>query len=176
MAGTVYNIAPIPPDPQHTTYVDAGNISFGVEHRLLDDAELAANYDGEEMEKVRKAIEDKKVEQVEDNGISIHVVGKADGHEYLRFDCFENGPHYHYIEPSGEKQTIVDFDEVALGDMVEWTMTQLRTRLAPMLEHAGGAAVASTLDAQRIEEGLDRLAGLVDEAQARSAAGQQQRG
>ena len=92
MAETVYTIAPIPPDPAHTTYVDAGSGSGGIEDRLLDDAELAANYQGADMEKIREALRDKQVEQVEDNGISIHVVAIADGHEYLRFDFFESGP------------------------------------------------------------------------------------
>ncbi len=82
------------------------------------------------MEEIREALQGATVE---DNGVSIHVVGKTDGHEYLRFDCFETGPHYHYIEPSGDKQTIVEYDQFAMGDMIEWTMTQLRTRLAPML-------------------------------------------
>ena len=46
MPGTVYSVQPIPPDPAHTVYVEAGIIRFGVEHRLLDDAGLAANYEG----------------------------------------------------------------------------------------------------------------------------------
>jgi len=170
MAETVYTIAPIPPDPAHTTYVEAGAVSFGIEYRLLDDAELAANYQGADMEKIRDALRDKQVEKVEDNGISIHVVAAADGHEYLRFDCFENGPHYHYIEPSGEKQTIVDYDAAELGNMVEWTVGQLRTRLAEMLERAGGATIAATLEPARIETGLAELVGLIGEAQARLTA------
>ncbi len=169
MAETVYTVAPIPPDPAHTTYVDAGAVSFGIEVRLLDNTELAANYQGADMEKIREALRDKQVEKVEDNGISIHVVAAADGHEYLRFDCFENGPHYHYIEPSGQKQTIVDYDEVGLGDMVEWTITQLRTRLDEMLERAGGATIAAALEPALVETGLAKLATLIDGAQARVA-------
>ncbi|TFH22786.1 MAG: hypothetical protein E4H03_07660 [Myxococcales bacterium] len=170
MAETVYTVAPIPPDPEHTTYVDAGSVSFGIEYRLLDDAQLAANYQGADMDEIRGALQDKQVQEVEDNGISIHVIAKVDGHEYLRFDCFENGPHYHYIEPSGEKQTIVDYDEGALGDMVEWTIDQLRTRLAEMLERAGGATIAASLESARIEIGLTELAGLIDESRTRLAA------
>ena len=105
MTGTVYTVPPIPPDAEHTTYVDAGAISIGVEYRLLDDAELAANYEGEKMDEIRDALDGNAAE---DNGVSLHVVGTRDGHEYLRFDLFEREPHYHYIVRSGEQQTIVD--------------------------------------------------------------------
>ena len=167
MTGTVYSVAPIPPDPEHTTYLDAGAVSFGVEYRLLDDAELAANYQGADMEEIQRALDGN---QVEDNGVSIHVLGSEDGHEYLRFDCFEKGPHYHYIEPSGEKQTIVDFDEVAMGDMLRWALVQLRTRLRPMLEYADGTALARRLDDELIDSAVARLQVLAEQAQAELGA------
>ncbi len=167
MPGTVYTIPPIPPDPEHTTYVDAGSLRFGVEWRLLDAAQLAANYQGEAMEEIQANL---KTATVEDNGVSIHVVAVADGHEYLRFDCFRDGPHYHYIEPSGEKQTIVDFDRVAHGDMLPWTLQQLRERLAPMLEYSGGSALVPELDAGTIDVALEEVAKLAREAEAVLAA------
>jgi hypothetical protein len=37
--------------------------------------------------------------QLDDFGASLHVVGTADGHEHLRFDCFEHSPHYHERDP-----------------------------------------------------------------------------
>ena len=163
MPGTVYTVAPIPPDPDHTTYVEAGAISFGVEYRLLDDAELAANYQGADMKEIEEALAGN---QVEDNGVSIHVMGAEDRHEYLRFDCFEKGPHYHYIEPSGEKQTIVEFDVAAMGEMIPWSLVQLKNRLAPMLEYAGGAALTASLDEKLIEAALVRVDKLAWEAQA----------
>ncbi len=164
MAGTVYNIPPIPPDPNNTTHVDAGVLRFGVEYRLLDEAELAANYEGTAMEQIQAAIDGKTIE---DSGVSIHVVARDGGHEYLRFDCFENEPHYHYIDAGGERQTIVEYDRVALGDMIAWTMSQLRTRLNPMLEHAGGGRVVCELEPARIDEALievERLARAADAA------------
>jgi hypothetical protein len=160
MTGTVYTAAPIPPDPDHTTYIDAGAVSFGVEFRLLDDRELEANYQGADMEEIQNAVQGNAVE---DNGVSIHVV--ADGHEYLRFDMFENEPHYHYIEPSKERQTIVEFDRVAMGDMLPWTLNQLRTKLAPMLERAGGSDIAAKLDGARIERSLIEVERLAREAE-----------
>lgn len=102
---------------------------------------------------------------VEDNGVSIHIFGSNEGHEYLRFDMFEHGPHYHYIEPSGEKQTIVDFDRVAMGDMLTWTLNQLSTRLPEMLRFAGGDTLAATLDINAIIESLTKVSALAQEAE-----------
>ena len=167
MPGTVYTVPPIPPDPKHTTYVEAGALRIGVEWRLLDDAELAANYEGEAMDEIQANL---KTDTVEDNGVSIHVESQADGHEYLRFDFFREGPHYHYIEPSGEKQTIVDFDPAAMGEMLPWTFAQLRERLAPMLEYAGGAALVPKLDAAALETALGEVERLAREAEAALAA------
>jgi len=167
MPGTVYTIPPIPPDPEHTTYVEAGTLRIGVEWRLLDDAGLAANYEGKAMEEIQANL---KTETVEDNGVSIHVLAVRDGHEYLRFDCFRAGPHYHYIEPSGERQTIVDFDRVALGDMLPWALHQLRERLAPMLEYSGGGALVPELDNRTIDAALEEVARLAHEAEAALAA------
>ena len=127
MTGTVYTVAPIPPDAEHTTWVDAGAISIGVEYRILDNTELAANYQGEQMDEIQRATGGNAVQ---DNGVSLHVAGTHDGHEYLRFDMFEGEPHYHYIEPSGEKQTILEYDRVALGPMLPWALGQIRVRLA----------------------------------------------
>ena len=102
--------------------------------------------------------------------VARHVVGAGDGHEYLRFDCFRDGPHYHYIEPSGEKQTIVDFDPAALGDMLPWALRQLRERLEPMLTYAGGEALVPDLDPQAIDRALLEVAKLAEEAEAALAA------
>ncbi|MCG8588970.1 MAG: hypothetical protein MJE66_06730 [Proteobacteria bacterium] len=168
MPGTVYSVPPIPPDPEHTTYVEGGGLRIGVEYRLLDDAELEANYQGEAMEEIQAHI----TGNVEDNGVSLHVESLDDGHEYLRFDCFESGPHYHYIEPSGEKQTIVDYDAAAMGDMLPWALNQLRTRLTPMLEYAGGGALLAKLDPAAVAATLDRVEKLAREAEASLAAQQ----
>ena len=168
MTGTVYTVPPIPPDAEHTTYVEAGAISIGVEYRLLDDAELAANYEGEEMDEIQEALAGNAAL---DNGVSLHVVGTQDGHEYLRFDLFEREPHYHYIEKSGERQTIVDYDRVALGPMLPWALDQIRNRLVPMLEHAGGETLVAKLDPRRIEACLPEVEKLAREAEAALAAG-----
>lgn len=166
MPGTVYTVAPIPPDPAHTTWVEGGGLRIGVEYRHLDDAELEANYEGDAMVEIQANV----VGAVDDRGLSLHVASAADGHEYLRFDCFESGPHYHYIEPSGERQTIVDYDPAAMGEMLAWALAQLRTRLEPMLRQAGGASVAESLDAKGVAALVDRVETLAREATAASSA------
>jgi len=167
MIGTVYTVPPIPPDEEHTTWVSAGALSHGVEYRLLDDAELAANYEGAQMEEIQANI---KGDGVQDNGVSLHVKAVADGHEYLRFDMFDQQPHYHYIEPSGEKQTIVEYDRVAMGDMLPWAMNQLRTRLAEMLRFAGGSRLVEEIDRDALDAGLAQAEKLARRAQAELAA------
>ncbi|MDG2333887.1 MAG: hypothetical protein P8Q97_06645 [Myxococcota bacterium] len=168
MTGTTYKVPPIPLDEAHTTYVDAGPLRIGVEYRLLDDAELAANYEGDEMVEIQDALNGA---DVQDNGASIHILGREDGHEYLRFDLFEQGPHYHYIDLGGEEQTIVDYDRVALGEMLPWALVQLRDRIVPMLEHAGGEKLASAVEAHaaQLHASLPEVERLVKAAQAELA-------
>lgn len=167
MIGTVYTVPPIPPDEEHTTWISAGGLVLGVEYRLLDEAELAANYEGAQMDEIQAALDGAAVQ---DNGVSLHVKAEADGHEYLRFDMFEQGPHYHYIEPSGEKQTIVEYDRVAMGEMLPWAMNQLRTRLADMIGFAGGGDLLAGIDRDALNEGLKQADALARDAQAKLAA------
>ena len=165
MTGTVYTVPPIPPDAEQTTYVDAGALSIGIEWRHLDQSELEANYEGEAMDEIQANI----TAEVADNGVSIHVCSADDGHEYLRFDMFEKEPHYHYIERSGERQTIVDFDRVAHGDMLPWTLAQLRSRLREMLSFAGGSDLASEVDQAVVESSLREVERLALAAQSELA-------
>ncbi|MDE0885638.1 MAG: hypothetical protein OSB70_08910 [Myxococcota bacterium] len=168
MTGTTYKVPPIPLDEAHTTYVEAGVLRIGVEYRLLDEAELAANYEGDEMTEIQDALDGAAVQ---DNGASIHVLGREDGHEYLRFDLFEKGPHYHYINLGGQEQTIIDFDRVALGEMLPWALEQLRSRVVPMLERAGGENLAREVEANcdPVHASLVEVERLVKVAQAELA-------
>ena len=73
----------------------------------------------------------------DDFGATVHVCDAADSVEYLRFDCFESEPHYHYINPSEGENLICRIDEVAEGDPIAWTVGRLRDRLPEMLDLAG---------------------------------------
>jgi hypothetical protein len=92
-----------------------------------------------------------------DQGVSLQVVGEVDGHpaELLRFDCFDQNPHYHY-DPEGrnERQTI---DKTTAGNPLGWTLKQLRTRLPEMLCKAGYENIAHKLDCEHVLKQLDQV-------------------
>jgi len=108
--------------------------------------------------------------QMADQGVCIQVVGGASGEEkeLLRFDCFDQAPHYHYAPL--DKNERRDMDKTTAGNPVGWTLRQLRARLPEMLEHAGYGEVANRLDRGLVSSKLDE----VEEA-ARSMATTQRR-
>ncbi len=93
----------------------------------------------------------------------------ADGYEYLRFDIFDDDPHYHYIHktaPGAEIiNNVVGYDRVALGDMLTWTLERLRTRLATMLAEAGAGELARRVDTDQVAVTLEQVQALAEHAQ-----------
>jgi hypothetical protein len=150
------DVEPIPYIPEHTKMFDAGAISFGVEYRVLNNELVEANYGAEVTQELQESYRPEDSAQIDDSGVSIHVFG-SDGREYLRFDCFEEGPHYHYLLPDETFQRVVMFDPVANGDPLTWTMSCLRQRLPAMLREAGGKSSAARLDARLVERVLDEV-------------------
>jgi hypothetical protein len=151
---TRYSLMPIPPVEANTEYFDAGVVRIGVEYRLLNDAIAAANT----LAQARG--EDPGPEQVpEDRGVSIHVFAVRGGvaSEHLRFDCFEEDPHYHYVSHAQRSNEMLHLDPVADGDCVAWALERLRTRLPQMLARAGAADVAAQLDPHALEAVLPRV-------------------
>lgn len=145
MLGTVYEVQPQPPDPGDTTWYPAGVVTLGVEYRNVDPDSLAATYGGDAA--AMAEIETHSPEGgFSDRGLSLHVKGSADGHEYLRFDIFDDDPHYHYVWPEGAHNHVVPYDRVASGDMLDFALHCLRHRLGPMLREAHGTEVADALD------------------------------
>ncbi|HEV8295777.1 MAG TPA: hypothetical protein VGQ20_00720 [Acidimicrobiales bacterium] len=173
MTGNVYTVPPQPPVPEHTRILAAGAITFGVEYRDLDPASLEATYAGNEAH-LAELRETSPEGGFSDEGVSIHVSGTDDGHEYLRFDIFDDNPHYHYNHRVGEGEAvcnnIIDFDPVAQGDMLPWAIERLRTRLAPMLEEAGGGHLVPQLDAALIASVLDDVQAMADAARRARAS------
>ena len=143
MLGQTYQVQPVPPDPDHTTYFDAGVLRIGVEYRVVDPEALAATYDGDDLAEIE---EHSPAGGFNDEGLSIHVISVADDHEYLRFDAFDDEPHYHYVDKAAGTNTVVGFDVAAHGPVTPWALRQLRHRLDPMLRQAGAAHVADSLD------------------------------
>lgn len=150
---THYEIMPIPPVEAQTRYFEAAPVSIGVEYRLLNDA-IAARHiedDAPDMEGVTA---------LEDCGVSLHVmITHEDGEqlEHLRFDCFDEDPHYHYVDWDEGNNDIVQIDQVADGDSLAWALDRIRTRLPQMLERAGAGATAGKVDTAALEVVLPRV-------------------
>ena len=167
--GHVYDMPPMRPDDARTTYFDAGVLKIGVEYRTLTPAALREYYEADEayIEELRRTAP----LGIEDRGVSLHIFD-ADGQwEYLRFDLFEDAPHYHYNYAGGGRNHIIPFDETAHGPIAEWAVGKIRTGgLAPMLAQAGAAELADGLDADILADVAAQVAELTAELQARLAA------
>ena len=151
---TKYSVMPIPPVPEHTTFFSAGPVEIGVEYRLLNDAIAAAadvlDAGGDERGQVT---------DLNDRGVSLHVFAVQDSErrEFLRFDCFEEDPHYHYVSVRDSSNEMVHLDPIADGDPLAWALERLRTRLPQMLTRAGAPEVAAGLEAAALEEALPKI-------------------
>ena len=114
-----------------TDIFEAGNIRFGLEMRRLP---------------------------VGDGGLAVHVLADLAGStessyveetEILAFDCFWDGPHYHY-GPRNKNHRIY-WDRTLVDDPLGWLFEQLENRkLAAMIERAGYPGVAADLDPEKI--------------------------
>jgi hypothetical protein len=151
-----YRTLPVPAFPEHTAMIAAGVVTFGVEYRVLDEATILAAYGPDARAKFDGVVPAGMGTVVEEDGLAVHVFGTDDGSEHLRFDCFDDAPHYHYLDPLGPRNVVVEYDRAANGPMVEWAMHALAARLADMLRVAGpaGAALAGRLDADAVAAAL----------------------
>jgi hypothetical protein len=137
--GNRYGMLPIPMVPEHCMPVAAGAVQLVVESRQLTNQILEETYHG--------AAEAAAGLDFDDFGASLHVCGTADGLEHLRFDCFENEPHYHYIEQSAGANTIVRIDELAVGDPIEFSLACVEHHLPDMLRNCGVEGLADEVAA-----------------------------
>jgi hypothetical protein len=121
-----------------THIFEAGNIRFGLEMRRLP---------------------------IGDGGLAVHVLadiggtpGKAytEETEILAFDCFWNGPHYHY-GPRNKNHRIY-WDTTLVENPLAWVLAQFeRGKLGAMIERAGYPGVAADLDADKVASVLPAL-------------------
>lgn len=158
----------------------AGAVTLEIVHREFTEAAML-KYEGrpgvaELLAKIRD-------EGYYDKGVSVYVVETATGKDYLRFDCFEVEPHYHYhhlhdlqaanvpIELqyqriSGHAESVVmngfwhqvPFDRAANGEIRDWVCERLRTRLPEMLREAGATALAGAVDPDLVRRAVDEMA------------------
>jgi hypothetical protein len=140
---------PIPPVAEHMEIYEAGAVSIGVEFRVLTQELVAA---------LGKAVS-QELGRLDDVGVSLHVfVRAADGElERLRFDCFQDDPHYHYLSWSKQRNDHVFIDPTLHGDVLAWALNVIRTRLPQMLERTGIENAAALVDARRLEAILPRV-------------------
>lgn len=151
---TKYEVMPIPPVDSQTVEFRAGPLSIGVEYRLLNEAIAASGT-------LAPAGGGAPAQQgnLDDRGVSLHVFGHQTGErlEHLRFDCFDEDPHYHYISWKDGFNHMVHLDPVADGDPVAWALERIRTRLPQMLERAGAGELARQLEPGALDEILPRV-------------------
>jgi len=100
-----------------------------------------------------------------DGGVAVHVLADVGGStqsayveetEILAFDCFWDGPHYHYGPRNKNHRT--NWDLTVVDDPLEWTFEQLESgKLPAMIERAGYPGVAADLDREQIAALLPTL-------------------
>ena len=154
--GVIYKVQPEPLEPSACTSFEAGAVTFVLEYRDVDPERLEKAYADrpDDLAEIRRL---SPVGGFTDTGVSIHVFGTDDRHEYLRFDCFQDDPHYHYVWPTGDHNHWVPFDPIAGGDMFDFAMRCLRDRLETMLSFAGGDSIAAAVDRKRVVPVVDAL-------------------
>lgn len=93
----------------------------------------------------------------EDRGPSIRVFGDCAGQrvQLLRFDCFENDPHYHYA-PTGTNQ-VFHLDPLTMGSPVGFSLCQLSLHTQAMVAKAGYAEFAAGIDQEALAAGIDSI-------------------
>jgi hypothetical protein len=156
--GNYYDIMPIPMQLEHCVWIDAGAVQLVVESRQLTNAILDSTYAGVDMP--HAAVE------FDDYGPTLHVCGSDDRLEHLRFDCFKNEPHYHYVDQTRQGNTILRIDEVALGDPIDFTMRCVEARLQEMLELAGAGPLAAKVDMRVVHAALPKVRQLLEQTRA----------
>jgi hypothetical protein len=154
--GTIYDVQPEPIDPRCSIRFSASSVTLILESRIVDEESLAASYadDPAGLAEIQRSMPE---EGFSDRGMSIHVVGAEDEHEYLRFDVFDDDPHYHYIRPNKTHNHWVPFDAVSGGDMFDFVMRCLSTRLPEMLCEAGGESAALDLEPDDLHAAVKSL-------------------
>ena len=105
-------------------------------------------------------------EIMDDQGLCVQVYSEVEGKdtEILRFDCFDQGPHYHYGPENFNIRLFMD--KTTVGNPLGWTINNLRNNMVSMVRRAGYDDLADTLETTPVSNGtLDKV-----ESQARSMA------
>jgi hypothetical protein len=92
-----FKFMPIPMIEHNAEWFDAGAVSFAVEVRVLAGMGEAS---GEGA-----------------GGGTIHVFSPDHQEEWVRFDCFDDEPHYHYLDQRAKHNTVWTYDDAVNGAM-----------------------------------------------------------
>ena len=158
--GHVYEIPPEPYVEASTYFIQAGPVRIGLEYRAINNATLEDSFSNNAGHALAlKELLDGR--SVTDRGTSLHVCASDDGHEYLRFDCFDETPHYHYNHKvavgEAPRNHVVLFDRAACGDMFEWAIDRIAYYLPAMLTQAGAVNLAQELDKAALIDAASQL-------------------
>jgi hypothetical protein len=156
MARIEYATLPVPAFFEHTVLIPAGVVTFGVEYRHLDEAVILAFFGEDSREKFGNVRPAGMAEIVEEDGLALHVFATADRSERLRFDCFDDAPHFHFLDPAVPRNLVVEHDP-AEGPLAGWAIDRMRTGLSELLREAGASALAETLDDSLVGPALDAV-------------------
>lgn len=163
----------IPPIPENTVKFAAGAVTFGVEYRFLT-PERAKGHLVKNAAAGMETVDFDMLGIVDGQGVSIHVFATSDDREFLRFDCFDTDPHYHYMDPERPWINRYAFDTRANGSMLDWIFDRLGSRLTDMLGvSAAGRRLAGQIDGETVRRVLGEVERCAREAtvQQRAALG-----
>ncbi|WP_300681903.1 hypothetical protein [Nocardioides sp.] len=153
--GRTFEVMPIPMIPEHCVEVPAGPVTFVVESRNLSDEAINTNA-------VDRGRPDQTFDTgIDDGGACVHVLETEGGAEWLRFDCFDNEPHYHYVRNTEQTNQVIRFDQFAEGDPEAWTLARLRSNLPAMLSYAGAGELAGLVERADLREAIDEVAAVL---------------
>jgi len=96
-------------------------------------------------------------EVIAEDGLALHVFDTANGDERLRFDCFEDAPHYHFLDPGPPTNVVMDHD-AASGPLLDRALGWLRADLAGLLRRAGAADLAAAIEPGTVSAAVDVVA------------------
>ena len=102
----------------------------------------------------------------DDRGPSVRVFGEMDGErvQLLRFDCFDDDPHYHYA-PTGLNR-MFHLDPLTMGCPVAFTLDQVGRNTRAMIAAAGFESFAEGVDQSELSAGVSEVAAAVEAAAA----------
>jgi len=89
-----------------------------------------------------------------DRGPSLQVLGDVDGKtvQLLRFDCFEEEPHFHY-DPEGKNNRIF-LNKARVSDPIAWTIEYMQGNLPSLVRIAGYGRLADSLNKEALEAAI----------------------